>query len=121
MQEPTKLDPAKISAHWSIRLDGTRDARVAPGVTLITTNRRTEHGLGPVLWAVVEAGEVVADGAVWQGTRYSALVRQAMYDAERAAAALLEARATCYLMDPPVCAALGHANPAGRHAKAAQR
>lgn len=79
--------PKRISATWSIGMDGTRRATVG-SLVLLVTNRRTQGGLGPIVWAVYDprADGIVADGATYQGSDYSALVRQAMLDCERAAA-----------------------------------
>ena len=79
---------AGITAHWSIHRSGFRTAPAA-GLTLQVRNGR-RGGTGPVDWAVYSAAGRVAAGEVWQGTRYSALVRQAMFDAEQAAARLLQ-------------------------------
>lgn len=73
---------------WSIHRDGYRRATdVSLGVTLLVTNQRTAGGYGPFRWAAFTAAGEIARGEVWQGTRYSALVRQAMLDAELAAEA----------------------------------
>lgn len=74
----------KIEAQWSIGLDGFRRAKVN-GMDLVTTNRRTQGGWGPVAWAVILSGRIVRRGEVWQSVRYSSLVREAMFEAEKAA------------------------------------
>ena len=73
----------KIEAQWSIGSDGFRRATVN-GMLLVTTNRRGGTW-GPVKWAVFLAGRVERSGEVWQSGRYSALVNQAMFEAEEAA------------------------------------
>lgn len=93
--------PSKIQAPWSIRT-GLRVARLEPqGLTLYTTNRRvTPWGQrmrsdrwGPVRWLVVDDTRgSVAKGEVYQTTRYSSLVREAMYLAEVAAHQLTSAK-----------------------------
>lgn len=75
-----------IQWDWSIHRDGFRRATDAQlGVTLLVTNRRGDGGYGPFRWVVFGRDGEIDRGEVWQGTRYSALVRQAMYDAEIAA------------------------------------
>jgi len=81
----------KITAAWRI-LPGTfREAEVGD-LLLITTNRRTRRGWGPVIWWVYRRDEAdryaqrLDGGEVYQGSRYQALVSQAMYEAEQAAA-----------------------------------
>jgi len=80
----------RIQAQWHIR-EGVRTARLEPGLMLLTTNRRTDRGWGPVRWLVAhdELG-TVAKGETWQSPDYASLVRQAMLEAELAAAAYLE-------------------------------
>lgn len=72
---------------WSIHRSGTRTAK-ASGLLLEAANGR-RGGWGPVVWAVYNANGPVARGEVWQPGRYHALVRQAMFEAEQAAIALL--------------------------------
>lgn len=72
----------KIDAHWSIGMDGFRRATVDQ-YDLVTTNRRDDHGWGPIRWSVWLGTRRLADGQVWQSTRYSSLVREAMYLAEQ--------------------------------------
>jgi hypothetical protein len=81
------MKQTKIAASWSIDLDGYRRAWVGEYL-LVTTNHRTDRGWGPVRWAVFQGlkGPRVAEGSVYQGSEYQALVRQAMLNAERAAA-----------------------------------
>lgn len=76
--------------NWSIHPGAYRFAHDREAQhTLRVTNRRTRGGYGPVEWVVFGVNGPLASGEVWQGTRYAALVRQAMYDAETAAMSLV--------------------------------
>lgn len=83
--------PARISATWRILEGRLREASVGT-LYLVCTNGR-ESRWGPARWAVYAHGghRLLAEGEVWQhGPEYSSLVRQAMLEAERAAARHLE-------------------------------
>lgn len=73
-----------IELQWQINRDGFRRAHL-PGLTLRVSNGR-RGGWGPVTWEVFTERGQIASGEVFQGTRYQALTREAMYQAERAAA-----------------------------------
>lgn len=81
---------AKIEAQWSIyRKD--REARVGD-LLLVATNGRISR-YGPARWAVfttdgLRRTAIVAQGEVWNTKRYASLEREAMFEAEQAAAAL---------------------------------
>ena len=77
-----------IQAQWSIDQSGTRTAKVGP-YTLVAVPGH------PARWAVIQTSDLdrvvmpEVQGKVFQGTRYGATIRQAMFNAEQAAAALL--------------------------------
>lgn len=72
---------------WSIHRAGYRSATDTQlGITLVVSNGRVNK-YGPVVWRAFTADGKIDGGEVWQGDRYSSLVRQAMYDAEIAAEA----------------------------------
>jgi hypothetical protein len=79
---------AGIQLHWSIAEDGSRSAR-SRELTLVVS----KPGSRPVKWWLVNLSkpfseQVLDYGETRVGSRYSSLVRQAMYDAEQALTAL---------------------------------
>lgn len=86
------IAPRRIRAAWRIRPGLTRSARVGDRTLYVSNYRVAADGpwrrdsWGPVRWLVADdARGTIASGHVYQGTDYSALVRQAMLDAELAA------------------------------------
>ena len=76
-----------IQWNWSIYRSGHRSATDPTlGITLVVSNGRVGRPV-PVVWRAFTVDGLIDHGEVWQGDRYSALVRQAMYDAELAAEA----------------------------------
>lgn len=77
---------AGITLNWSIKAKH-REAKQGDTLLLATNGRVGRYG--PARWSVwlVDGDErcMMAEGEVWQGTRYQALERQAMYDAEQRA------------------------------------